>query len=1740
MTRAPCAKCKKLPHEYVMGAMTKLGSRLSALRDLDAVLPQNPACCPIRALEIWCNALKADILLIPTLADLSIPCDEPDSTDEKTVRQDIVGPDHNVTRSTTTSSLPMIDGKLIPSWSSASHDGACVSFQSVDGTIFHLSEDAVKSWTNLLPDQYEHEKPIPLPDTSATIQLLFGFVVASAHPGLEALDIQTLGPLSLAADRYKVYPAMAVCAIRIEECLPDDLMRHTSTVIGYALKSQNEDIMDKAAPLLVGEPPWRILEKFSYSDRIIPLFKYLGRWNDVLEQALLFSDRRRVYYDSHAKGRLCCGCRSAEADLTTIRIMQKLGKGAKSLGDLNGMKTNMLFASQRANEGEKVFEDNAREDPWIRIVLTHTMRDCSLLLLTSVSLALAAPEVKLGQTTLVGRDVTGFKQDFFGAIPFAEPPIGKLRLQPPVLKLLPSDKPTRFNATNFGPGCFQAVGDPSLLSEDCLTINILRPSGTKANAKLPVLFWIYGGSFVAGRSSAFNGSAIVAHSVARETPLIYVNFNYRLGPLGFPQGQEADDKKALNLALRDEIAALEWVQANIGAFGGDKTKVTAFGNSAGAIMTSILFFNSPLAKLVRGVILQSGSPTSALTFPANRREINWQRFVAGVPSCTRLAKSGHTFDCLKSANSSDILQGVLTSLSQEPEPFPFDPTFDGPEGLFPDIPSRLFAKGKFARIPLITGTNLDEGTGFTPPTISTEGQLRDSIIANFSPPIVSAQRLGNTADKLLKLYPDIPALGSPFNTGNETFGLSRVFKQAAALLIHGSEVVFVYGDPVTPTPSALALSSAMIEYWVSFATSLDPNDGRGVQRPHWDQYTTSHEVVMQLNGANLTVIPDDYRKEQIAFINAEAVSTLQTAKCQIPRYVRSPSDIFIYRVLKLSPFLLVNAPDAEITFQSSDNILFRIHKLNLTACSEGFSPPENSTFDEIVPLSESSATLELLFQFIYPRPLPELGKVGFEVLALLAEAAEKYRVFAAMNLCAIHLIEHLQDRAEEILLHGLKHSVRKLVDCAAPLLVDRPLEDLLPKLPDSYLIPWVRYHAYWTRASKSTISSVLRVVSQEASIACCPSPHQHMQVVEKLHTRLSVLQDLSSELLSGSCCLDTTLASLRESLRTEITLIPTFSELALPVNAPEPADSEALNKSDGSFSDAEGYITFKSNDEVTFCLSQAAVKAHTKSLLPDQHEQPVPLPESSETLKLLFKFLAKAPHPNLETDDFSTLGPLSLAAYSYGVHSVMSVCNIRMMRALPYDQVNHTSAVMFYALKCQNHDLMDKCAPSLVGESYMKMIKLFQDSNTAVGPWFEYLNKWDQVVQVAFSFSERRKVSLVSYNASKRRGCDACKSDKGDLATIRVMRRLGEGVKSIRDLDATFKVPKSEVCCSTARTDIALWKQIVQAAIREIPSFTTFVTVHAETRRELRLAFQVPNVTYLPPIDTFTGSDGGTTTQHTNANVQAILNLDACTEGFSPPEHSTFDEIVPLTESSETLELLFQYIYPRPLPDLGLVSFDALASLAEAAEKYRVFAAMNLCTIQMIEHLQDHSEDIFLHALKHGIRKLAELAAPLLVDHPLEELLPKLSDRYVITWVCRVVFRLLMLDIERVQVRYHAHWTRALKFAISTAPTSESMSRMACEACYKLPHEYVLETIAKLNTRLSVLQDVEFVSKPCTSCSDATRSALESWRDILNPTIPLIPSFSILAFFADAPQMSDSIDISDEGAGSSSGICVGK
>ncbi|KAK7040282.1 hypothetical protein VNI00_009749 [Paramarasmius palmivorus] len=523
-----------------------------------------------------------------------------------------------------------------------------------------------------------------------------------------------------------------------------------------------------------------------------------------------------------------------------------------------------------------------------------------------------AAQLQLGNTTLTGTN-TLLVLEFFGGIPYAEPPLGDLRLTPPVLK--PTLGVPTFDATKFGPQCLQLPADtPS--SEDCLTVNIYRPVDLiRGNQLLPVMVFIHGGGFIVGSSAQLDGNPLVLRSIARGTPVIYASLNYRLGPLGFPQGAEAEQKGALNLGLKDQLTALEWIKRNIGAFGGDPAKMTVFGESAGAVSIGILYLNSGLENLVRGAILESGGAGTTFTFEASRRQNVWSSYVEAVPGCSG-ASSGDSFTCLRAASSNTLLQAAGVSLAEADEQFPWVPALDGSDGVFPDLPSSMYTNGQFSKIPFISGNNLDEATPFTPTTVSTSDGILDAIVTNYTASDGTGDSaLQAAANQVLQLYPDVPALGSPFNTGNETFGLSSQYKRSAAItgdlmfhsvrrlwtkaavnagvkaygylftgprlaiippelgVSHGLDLLYVFG--LVPLAGGslfdIALSLKIMDYWISFAATLDPNDGKGESRPAWPEYAASNPFILELNTNNVGVIPDNYRTTGIDFINSVPV-----------------------------------------------------------------------------------------------------------------------------------------------------------------------------------------------------------------------------------------------------------------------------------------------------------------------------------------------------------------------------------------------------------------------------------------------------------------------------------------------------------------------------------------------------------------------------------------------------------------------------------------------------------------------------------------------------------------------------------------------------------------------------------------------------------------------------------------------------------------------------------------------------
>jgi carboxylesterase type B len=273
----------------------------------------------------------------------------------------------------------------------------------------------------------------------------------------------------------------------------------------------------------------------------------------------------------------------------------------------------------------------------------------------------AAPTIKLDAGTFTGTASSSNTQSFLG-IPFAEPPVGDLRFRLPVPN---APYNTSYTVTEFGPGCpQQAVVLPILeglpdevvdyvansafgtlfpSAEDCLTINVIKPTSATATSKLPVVVWIFGGGFELGSPAMYDGVTIVQRSIELGEPVIYVSMNYRLSAFGFLASAEVRAAGVGNLGLQDQRQAFRWVQNYIGAFGGDPTKVTIWGESAGAISAALHMVanDGDNEGLFRAAFMESGSP-----IPVGPVE-NGQKYYDAIVEQTGCSTASDTLECLR-------------------------------------------------------------------------------------------------------------------------------------------------------------------------------------------------------------------------------------------------------------------------------------------------------------------------------------------------------------------------------------------------------------------------------------------------------------------------------------------------------------------------------------------------------------------------------------------------------------------------------------------------------------------------------------------------------------------------------------------------------------------------------------------------------------------------------------------------------------------------------------------------------------------------------------------------------------------------------------------------------------------------------------------------------------------------------------------------------------------------------------
>lgn len=304
-------------------------------------------------------------------------------------------------------------------------------------------------------------------------------------------------------------------------------------------------------------------------------------------------------------------------------------------------------------------------------------------------------EIELPQGAIHGIERGGV-QRYLG-MPYAEPPVGPLRFRAPVPL---RNSRTTHDARSFGPACPQHVGprfvgfnvDRPGFEEDCLRLNVWtkRPDGTAR----PVLVWIHGGAFLVGSSNMYGG----AHFAA-EHDVVVVTLNYRLGVFGFVDFASSSGDASLvgNLGLRDQIAALRWVRDNIAAFGGDPTRVTIAGESAGSMSVSLLMLCAEAEGLFHGAIMQSGALTLIHDRVMAARVARLYTEVLGLGAEPAVR--------LRSMPASSLLRAQVEVARRLPGTIPAAPFFDGE--LLP--PSLEAARAKPAHpVPLLAGFNRDE------------------------------------------------------------------------------------------------------------------------------------------------------------------------------------------------------------------------------------------------------------------------------------------------------------------------------------------------------------------------------------------------------------------------------------------------------------------------------------------------------------------------------------------------------------------------------------------------------------------------------------------------------------------------------------------------------------------------------------------------------------------------------------------------------------------------------------------------------------------------------------------------------------------------------------------------------------------------------------------------------------------------------------------------------------------------
>jgi len=442
----------------------------------------------------------------------------------------------------------------------------------------------------------------------------------------------------------------------------------------------------------------------------------------------------------------------------------------------------------------------------------------------------------------------------FKGIPFAAPPVGTLRWRAP--QPVTPWKDTRL-CVEFGPACPQPklpagipLQSPAVQSEDCLHLNVWTAAGLEE--KRPVMVWIHGGGCTIGSASLshYDGANLARAGV------VLVTINYRLGPLGFfahpALRAESPRQAAGNYGLLDQLAALAWVRRNIAAFGGDPQNVTIFGESAGGLCCSTLLV-SPLAKgLFHRAIFESGV---AIGVRARLAEVEKQGVdLAKVLNAPDLA-------ALRAKTPEELIAAAHPRVGFLGKGTPYGPTVDG--YVLPDLPMKILLQSEQQHVPILLGTNADEGSLFASqmPVRKALGYNRmvrwlfpedaEDILRLFPVPtgadprptlfrLVTVSAFVQPARELARLHSRTGAPAFLYHFTRVAPG-ARISGMGAT---HGIEIAYIFGTYRQGFGDTTddRLAGAMRRAWVQFAVTGNPN-GEGLTL--WPAYTEETDAHLE-------------------------------------------------------------------------------------------------------------------------------------------------------------------------------------------------------------------------------------------------------------------------------------------------------------------------------------------------------------------------------------------------------------------------------------------------------------------------------------------------------------------------------------------------------------------------------------------------------------------------------------------------------------------------------------------------------------------------------------------------------------------------------------------------------------------------------------------------------------------------------------------------------------------------------